>query len=110
MWTPPGSACSIQIGSGLTDAPPGSTHASLLAVTDIEAAHRELTERGVRVGGIRHKSPVDSWHGEWAPGPDPERRDYASLPDPADPDGNTWVLQKIGFRHPQGAADAQPFP
>ncbi|WP_405547193.1 hypothetical protein OG478_48685 [Streptomyces phaeochromogenes] len=53
---------------------------------------------------------MDSWHGEWAPGPDPERRDYASLPDPADPDGNTWVLQKIGFRHPQGAADAQPFP
>ncbi|MFD3376648.1 MULTISPECIES: VOC family protein [unclassified Streptomyces] len=97
--TPPGSACSIQIGSGLTDTPPGSTRATFLAVVDIEAAHRELTERGVNVGGIRHKSPVDDWQGEWAPGPDPERHDYASLAGFADPDGNTWVLQEIGFRH-----------
>ncbi|MGW1506074.1 VOC family protein [Streptomyces mirabilis] len=94
--TPPSSACSIQIGVGLTDAPPGSARAVHLAVTDIEAAHRELTERGVKVSGIRHKSPVDDWKGDWASGPDPERRDYASFADFADPDGNTWTLQEIG--------------
>jgi catechol 2,3-dioxygenase-like lactoylglutathione lyase family enzyme len=95
--TPPGSACSIQIGIGLTDSTPGSTRATYLAVTDIEAARQELIGRGVRMSGIRHKSPVAEWKGEWKPGPDPERRDYASLADFADPDGNTWVIQEIGF-------------
>ena len=61
--TPPGSACSIQIGAGLTDAPPGSARATYLAVNDIEAAHRELTGRGVAVSGIRHKSPTGDWKG-----------------------------------------------
>src|SRR6516225_10587446 len=50
--TPPGSACSVQIGVGLTDAAPGSARATYMTVTDIEAARRELTERGVIVGGI----------------------------------------------------------
>jgi catechol 2,3-dioxygenase-like lactoylglutathione lyase family enzyme len=95
--TPPGSACSIQIGVGLSDATPGSARLTCLAVTDIEAARQELTEGGVRVSDIRHKSPVAEWTGEWKPGPDPERRDYASLADFADPDGNTWVIQEIGF-------------
>ena len=101
--TPPGSACSIQIGTGLTDAPPGSARATYLAVTDIETAHRELTGRGVAVSGIRHKSPIDDWKGIYEPGPDPQRRDYASFADFADPDGNTWVIQEIGYRPPQGA-------
>jgi len=96
--TPPGSACSVQIGVGLTDAPPGSTRTTYLAVTDIEAARRELTARGATVSVIRHKSPIDDWKGGWQPGTDPERRDYASLADFADPDGNTWVLQEIGYR------------
>lgn len=96
--TPPGSACSVQFGVGLTDAPPGSARSSYLVVTDIEAACRELGERGVAVGDIRHKSPVEAWEGDWAPGADPDRRDYASLADFADPDGNTWVLQEIGHR------------
>jgi predicted enzyme related to lactoylglutathione lyase len=71
--TPPGSACSIQIGVGLTGAPPGSARATYLAVTDIEAAHQELTARGVMVSGIRHKSPVDDWKGGYEPGPDSQR-------------------------------------
>jgi len=100
--TPPGSACSIQFGAGLTGAPPGSARATYLAVTDIEAAHRELTG-GVTISDIRHKSPVDDWKGGWQPGADPHRRDYASLADFADPDGNTWVIQEIGYRPPQGA-------
>jgi catechol 2,3-dioxygenase-like lactoylglutathione lyase family enzyme len=101
--TPPGSACSIQIGAGLTDAPAGSARATYLAVTDIEAAHQELTARGATVSGIRHKSPIDDWKGACEPGSDSQHRDYASLADFADPDGNTWVIQEIGYRPPQGA-------
>jgi hypothetical protein len=70
--TPPGSACSIQIGVGLTDAATGSARATYLAVTNIEAARRELTKRGVKVSDIRHKSPMDDWKGGWRPGADPE--------------------------------------
>jgi catechol 2,3-dioxygenase-like lactoylglutathione lyase family enzyme len=100
--TPPGSTASVQIGVGLTDAPPGSARGTHLAVTDIEAARQELTGRGVTVSGIRHKSPVGDWKGGWEPGADPQRRDYASFADFADPDGNTWVVQEIGYRprHP----------
>ena len=101
--TPPGSACSVQIGVGLTDVPPGSARATYLAVSDIEAAHRELTGRGVTVSGIRHKSPIGHWKGGWQLGTDPERRDYASFADFADPDGNTWIIQEIGYREPQRA-------
>ncbi|MFD0433406.1 VOC family protein [Streptomyces chartreusis] len=96
--TPPGSGCSVQIGTGLTDAPAGTARSTYLAVTDLEAAHRELTERGVRVSDIRHKAPVDDWKGNWEPGLHPQRRDYASVADFADPDGNTWILQEIGYR------------
>jgi catechol 2,3-dioxygenase-like lactoylglutathione lyase family enzyme len=106
--TPPGSACSIQIGAGLTDASPGSARATYLVVTDIEAAYQELAGRGVTVSGIRHKSPVGDWKGGWQPGADPHRRDYASFADFADPDGNTWVIQEIGYRPPQDAFGGQP--
>jgi catechol 2,3-dioxygenase-like lactoylglutathione lyase family enzyme len=93
--TPPGSACSIQFGDGLTDAAPGAARANYLVVEDLEAAHGELVARGIKVGDIRHKAPVAEWAGEFAPGSDPERRAYASLADFADPDGNTWTLQEI---------------
>ena len=93
--SPPGSACSIQFGAGLTDAAPGSARASYLVVEDLEAAREELVARGIKVGDIRHKSPVAEWAGEFAPGSDPERRAYASLAEFADPDGNTWTLQEI---------------
>jgi len=96
--TPPGSACSVQIGVGLTDAPAGSARATCLVVTDIEAARRELIGRGVGVSEVRHKSPVEDWKGGFEADADPRRRDYASFADFADPDGNTWVLQEIGYR------------
>jgi catechol 2,3-dioxygenase-like lactoylglutathione lyase family enzyme len=105
--TPPGSACSVQIVTSLTDAAPRSARATYLVVTDIEAARRELTERGVEVSDIRHKSPIDNWKGGWQPGPDAQRRDYASFADFADPDGNTWVLQEIGYRQPDTAANGK---
>ncbi len=54
------------------------------------------------VSDIRHKSPVETWAGGWAPGADPERRDYASFADFADPDGNTWVIQEIGHHTATG--------
>jgi catechol 2,3-dioxygenase-like lactoylglutathione lyase family enzyme len=96
--TPPGSACSIQFGVGLTDAAPGSARVTYLTVTDLAAVRRELAERGVDVGEIRHKAGIDDWQGDWAAGVAPDHRDYASVAGFADPDGNTWLLQEIGYR------------
>jgi len=98
--TPPGSSCSIQIGSGLTDAPIGSLRGVYLVVTDIYAARQLLLERGVEVGEIRHKTPSGAWDGGFAPGLDPARGDYASFANFSDPDGNGWVLQERGYRRP----------
>jgi catechol 2,3-dioxygenase-like lactoylglutathione lyase family enzyme len=95
--TPPGSACSVQIGNGLTDAAPGSLRNLHLVVTDILAARRELAARGVDVSAIRHKSLAGGWQGGFEPGVDPDRGDYASFFGFADPDGNTWVVQERGF-------------
>jgi catechol 2,3-dioxygenase-like lactoylglutathione lyase family enzyme len=91
--TPPGSACSITVGTGITDAAPGSYRGTHLVVADIEAARAEILERGVEVSEIRH---FDRDAGEWRPGADPAHADYDSFADFADPDGNTWVLQEVG--------------
>jgi catechol 2,3-dioxygenase-like lactoylglutathione lyase family enzyme len=95
--TPAGSGCSIQFGVGLTDAPPGSARATYLVVTDLEATHRELRERGVPISEIQRSKNRDDWQGDWEPGIDPDRRDYASMAEFADPDGNTWRIQEIGY-------------
>ena len=87
--TPPGSACSLTFGIGITDAAPGSTRGTHLVVTEIEEARAELLGRGVEVSEIRHMTPNG-----WQPGADPEHSDYNSFADFADPDGNTWVLQE----------------
>ena len=94
--TPPGSACSIQFGIGLTDAQPGSARTTYLVVTDLEATHRELTGRGVPIGPIQHKAGADDWQGDWVPGIDPGHRAHASIAEFADPDGNTWLIQEVG--------------
>ena len=96
QMTPPGSAASVTIGIGITDAKPGSYRGTHLVVTDIEAAHAELTGRGVEVGDIRHMTPEG-----WKPGADPGHARYNSFADFADPDGNTWVLQEV----PEEAAE-----
>jgi len=88
--TPPGSACSLTFGIGITDAEPGSVRGTHLIVGDIEAARDELRERGVEVGEIRHLGANG-----WEPGVDPEHRRYNSFADFKDPDGNTWVLQEV---------------
>src|SRR3970282_2568089 len=54
QMTPPGSACSITIGVGITSAEPGSYRGTHLVVTDIEAARAELVGRGGEVSEIRH--------------------------------------------------------
>lgn len=91
--TPPGSSCSIMVGLGITDAAHGSVRGLHLVVADIEAAHAELTGRGVPLTPVRHMTP-----GGWVDGVDPEHTDYNSFSDFSDPDGNTWVLQERG--HP----------
>ena len=89
--TPPGSVCSIGIGTGITDAAPGSVRGVHLVVSNIEATRAELVQRGMDVSEIRH---LES--GTWVAGPNPQRRDYSSYADFSDPDGNTWVLQEVG--------------
>jgi catechol 2,3-dioxygenase-like lactoylglutathione lyase family enzyme len=89
QMTPPGSACSVTIGIGITDAEPGSVRGTHLVVTDIVAARDELVGRGIDVSEVRHLAG-----GEWVQGPHPERSDYGSFADFKDPDGNTWVLQE----------------
>jgi catechol 2,3-dioxygenase-like lactoylglutathione lyase family enzyme len=84
--TPPGSGCSVTIGTGLTDAAPGSVRGLQLVVDDIDAARAQLVERGVEVTPVRHF--VD---GEWKLG---KGGDWNSFIDFNDPDGNTWVVQE----------------
>ena len=95
--TPPGSACSVH----LVAADSGSRVRNLCLVTEDLAAERtKLIGRGVDVSAIRHKDPLETWAGGWSKGLDPQRRDYASFADFADPDGNTWTLQERGHRAP----------
>jgi len=95
QMTPPGSACSITIGTGITDAAPGSVRGLHLVVSDIEAARAELVERGVDVSEVRHFEA-----GKWMPGPHPQRSDYNSFADFSDPDGNSWVVQEVRRSEP----------
>jgi len=95
--TPKGSACSISIGTGITDAAPGSVRGLHLVVSDIEAANAELVERGVDVGEIHHYES-----GQRRPGPDPQREDYGSFLSFSDPDGNSWVVQEVRGSKLQG--------
>jgi catechol 2,3-dioxygenase-like lactoylglutathione lyase family enzyme len=87
--TPPGSSCSIVFGAGMLDPSSAPVIGTQLMVTDIVAAREELADRGVEVSEVRHMTPQG-----WQPGPHPERLDYNSFADFADPDGNTWVLQE----------------
>ena len=88
--TPPGSACSITIGRGLTDTPPGMSKGTHLVVEDIEAAREELLARGVDASTIFHFGANGK-----EDGPDPERRDYGSFLSFDDPDGNSWTVQEV---------------
>ena len=93
--TPPGSACSVQL---VIAGSPGRVHNLYLVTNDLAAERAKLIARGVAVGAVRHKDPVETWVGGWSAGLDPQHRDYASFADFADPDGNTWTLQERGHR------------
>jgi catechol 2,3-dioxygenase-like lactoylglutathione lyase family enzyme len=106
QFNPPGSACSVQFGDGLTTAAPGSAE-NLLVVADIEAASDDLTDHGVATEVFHDARSV---YNRFDPavresGPDPERRTYASFAEFRDPDGNLWQLQEITARLP-GRVDA----
>jgi catechol 2,3-dioxygenase-like lactoylglutathione lyase family enzyme len=77
--TPPGSACSISIGTGIVDTPPGSVQGLQLVVSDIEAAHAELLERGVEVSDVQEFP-------------------WGSFVFFSDPDGNGWAVQQVPAR------------
>jgi catechol 2,3-dioxygenase-like lactoylglutathione lyase family enzyme len=79
--TPPGSACSIAIGTGVTSAAPGSVEGMQLVVDDIEAAHAELGGRGVEVSDIQDMP-------------------WGSFVFFRDPDGNAWAVQQVTPRRP----------
>src|SRR5215471_12486864 len=97
QFTPPGSACSVTFGKGISAAAPGSAEAALI-VSDIEAARDQLVGRGIDVS--------DVWHGASFPlearlsGPDPKRTSYGSFFSFNDPDGNAWLVQEVTTRHP----------
>ena len=74
--TPPGSACSITIGTGITDAEPGSVQGLQLVVEDADAAHAELSGRGVEVSDVQDFP-------------------WGRFVFFADPDGNRWAVQQI---------------
>jgi catechol 2,3-dioxygenase-like lactoylglutathione lyase family enzyme len=101
--TPPGSACSIIFGKGVTSAPPGSSEGLQLSVYDIEAARADLIGRGVVVGELFHDVTGIFHHVATegrVSGPAPEHADYGSFAAFGDPDGNGWLLQEIKTRLP----------
>lgn len=100
QFTPHGSACSVQFGTKLTSAAPGSAQRTYLIVSDIGAARDAIATAGIEVGEIFHFGPDGP-----AGGPDPEHGTYRSFATFSDPDGNTWLLQEITTRLP-GRVDA----
>ena len=97
QFTPPGSPCSIHFGTGLTPAAPGSIKNLYLVVSDLDAASRELTARGVNVTGPFH---FEAPGGPPVPGRDPKGESYRTLASFSDPDGNSWLLQEVTARLP----------
>jgi catechol 2,3-dioxygenase-like lactoylglutathione lyase family enzyme len=93
--TPPGSACSIQLVGADS---PNRLENIYLVTNDLAATCAELSSRGVSIEAVRHKDNIEAWAGDWAPGIDPQRRDYASFAEFRDLDGNVWTLQERGYR------------
>jgi catechol 2,3-dioxygenase-like lactoylglutathione lyase family enzyme len=97
QFTPPGSAASITFGEGLTTSTPGSAEGGLVA-SDIDAAHDELSGRGIDVSEVWHGPPFPVEARQ--PGRDPEGSSYGSFCSFSDPDGNAWLVQEVTSRLP----------
>jgi catechol 2,3-dioxygenase-like lactoylglutathione lyase family enzyme len=104
QFTPPGSGCSVQFGTKMTAAAPGSAQGLYLIVSDVEAARQELLARGVEVSEVFHaSSPGAQFQSDGSgrvSGPAPDHRSYFSFATFKDPDGNGWLFQEITTRLP----------
>ncbi len=108
QFTSPGSGCSIIFGKNVTAAAPGSAQGLYLIVSDIEAARRELLDRGVEISEVFHDAGDEHAGTDEAylfgrvrvSGPDPEDRSYRSFASFRDPDGNGWLFQELTTRLP----------
>ena len=105
QFTPQGSDCSIQFGTNLTSAAPGSAQGLYLIVSDVEAARGELVALGAEVSEVFHEGAGGArFHPAGASdrvtGPAPEHGSYGSFASFDDPDGNGWLLQEVTTRLP----------
>jgi catechol 2,3-dioxygenase-like lactoylglutathione lyase family enzyme len=91
--TPPGSGCSIVIGQGIGEMTPGSLKGLQLVVSDIYAAHAQLTERGVTAREVQVLGPAGR-----RPARDGEDLNNVGFIIFSDPDGNGWAVQQINNR------------
>jgi len=114
QFTPPGAGCSIQFGTNLTPASPGSAQGLYLVVSDIEVARNELVRRGAEVSEVYHCATgfacrFDTWANGRVGGLAPGRSSYSSFASFRDPDGNRWLLQEVTNRLPGrvGSAEAR---
>jgi len=110
QFTPPGSGCSIQFGTKMTSAAPGSAQSLYLIVSDIEAARVELVARGIEISEVFHPvTPGAQFQSNGTngrvSGPASDHASYRSFATFSDPDGNSWLLQEITTRLP-GRLDA----
>jgi catechol 2,3-dioxygenase-like lactoylglutathione lyase family enzyme len=105
QFTPPGSGCSVQFGTNITSAAPGSAQGLYLIVSDIAAAREELAARGVDVSEVFHPGTPgaqfqpDGTSGRVS-GPAPDHATYSSFATFNDPDGNGWLFQEVTTRLP----------
>jgi catechol 2,3-dioxygenase-like lactoylglutathione lyase family enzyme len=105
QFTPPASGCSVIFGKNVTPAAPGSAQGLYLIISDIQAARKELLDRGVQISEVFHNEGVYAGTDEpflfgrvRVSGPDPEHRSYRSFASFRDPDGNGWLFQEITAR------------
>jgi catechol 2,3-dioxygenase-like lactoylglutathione lyase family enzyme len=104
QFTPPGSGCSVQFGTKMTSAAPGSAQGLYLIVSDAEAARRDLVARGIEVSDVFHPgTPGAQFRADGSgrvSGPAPDHATYGSFATFRDPDGNGWLFQEITTRLP----------
>jgi catechol 2,3-dioxygenase-like lactoylglutathione lyase family enzyme len=102
--TPPGSPCSLQFGTDMTQAAPGTAQNMYLVVDDVAAARADLLARGAEVSEVFHAAaPGDQFRADpsgHVGGTAPDRQTYSSFATCSDPDGNVWLLQEITTRLP----------
>jgi catechol 2,3-dioxygenase-like lactoylglutathione lyase family enzyme len=105
QFTPPGSGCSVQFGTNITSAAPGSAQGLYLIVSEIEPARDELVARGAGISEVFHAgTPGAQFQRDGTSsrlsGPAPDRASYRTFASFSDPDGNAWLLQEIRTRLP----------